>query len=118
MTKMKCRLDLDFTVTNLCDSRKYTEPSPQQSMAPLLSELMTVKLRGASYNWNISLKVQDKSTLLQPPALPLMYACPLLSLGAHGSYLSLCGSSREATLPHRLTVGLPSLRESLASFLS
>lgn len=81
-----------FTVTNLCDSRQYTEPSPQ-SMTSLLAELMTVKQRGAGCNWNISLKLQDKSTLLQPPAPPLMYACPPLSLGAHGSYLSLSGTS-------------------------
>lgn len=86
-----CRLS--FIVTNLCDSRQYTEPSPQQSMTPLLAELMTLKQRGGGCNWNISLKLQDKSTLLQPPAPPLMYACPLLSLGAHGSYLSLSGTS-------------------------
>lgn len=81
-----------FTVTNLCDSRQSTEPS-LQSMTPLFPQLMTVKQLGADCNWNISVKLQDKSTLLQPLAPPLMYACPLLSLDAHGSYLSLSGTS-------------------------
>lgn len=83
----------NFVATNLSDSRLYTEQSPQQSMAPLLTELMTVTQQGGGCNRSISVTLQDKSTLLQPPAPPLMYACPLLSLGAHGSYLSLSGTS-------------------------
>lgn len=105
-------------VTNLRDSRQYTEPSPQQSMTPLLAEFMTLKQLGGGCNWNISLKLQDKSTLLQPPAPPLMYACPPLSLGAHGSYLSFSGTSGKRRCHTSSLLDYPSLRESLASFLS
>lgn len=77
-----------ITRTNLSDSSQWKEPS-QASVTPLLAELMALKQLGAACNWNI----QDKSALPQPPAPALMYVCPLLSLGAHGSYLSLSGSS-------------------------
>lgn len=40
-----------------------------------------------------SQKLQDESACLHLGASRLMYACPRLSLGAHGSYLSLSGSS-------------------------
>lgn len=80
-------------VTNHIDSIQYREQSPQTSMGFLSAELMMVKHPDEGCNGNISQKLQDESTFLHLPASPLMYACPRLSLGAHGSYLSLCGSS-------------------------
>ncbi len=109
---------VSFMATNLCDSRQYTEPSPQQSMTPLLAELMTLKQLGGGCNWNISLKLQDKSTLLQPPAPPSDVCLSSALLGCTWELFEPFWDQREAALPHRLTVGLPSLRESLASFLS
>lgn len=78
-------------ITSLCDSGQCTDPS-LQSVTPLLVELMTLKKRGAVYSWNMSLILLHKSTLLQPSALPLMYVCPPLSLGA---LLSLSWTSRK-----------------------
>lgn len=75
-------------IAHLCDSSQWKDPS-QESVTPLLAELMASRQLDAACNWNI----QEKSALLQPPAPALMYVCPLLSLGAHGSYLSLSGSS-------------------------
>lgn len=86
----KVRTRPSFIVTDLSDSTQSTEPSPHQS-TPLLAQLMTLKQRGGGFNWTIF--PETSSVPPHPPAPPVMYACPLLSLGAHGSYLSLCGSS-------------------------
>lgn len=87
---------LSVIVTNRCDSRQYTEPSPQQSMTPLLAEFMTLKqLGGAAIGtsfWNSTINPHSFNRQLPLWCMPVLRS-PWVHMGVIWAFLGPAGSS-------------------------
>lgn len=106
-----------YALTHLGDSEQHTKPSPQQLMTSTVgnddarASRRVLQLGHLSATCAYSHSPPTSSSPCDVCLSSALFRCSW-------ELFKPFWDQREAALPHRLTVGLPSLRESLASFLS